>query len=1261
MPTESDILYLQRHPETAREFDRLWGEGTSSQYIQTQKPETTEEPEEKEGRGLFKDTALQVAGGLRDAIGETLDTFESVNEGLSKKTNLGGITFGKYADNGIIDIKSYEEFAEQDIPVLGQGQIDTSGDLHKTYNTYVPEVPDADTMVGAFVRPVSQFFSGYLGGGKLLKGANVLQKSTTGTKIAKSMVQGAFADFTVFDEHTERVSDLVESVDGLQNPVTEYLASDPNDSFAEGKFKLALEGLALGGAVETVFLGFRRMKNLNRAKNEGDETAFKEIDKAETKAIDDSINTPKPKKKTKKEQKAQRKKDALDDIDSKKSEANAQSSLDYIHEGFKEDYDRLDEVFDAWRRGDVNPATGQKWALKDILDKTFASGQWAKNGTNGNLLILNQLTDKLARNLKDTKRTNEEALILAVKLGKTPEVIQIHLNRLATEMADAEVKVLAGHIMQISMADALLTTGMRIKYGTATKEEFFKLYFQFEALSQSLDTIVSKSSRVLNVQKQRVEGSVDLSSDILASLSNIKREIDWIPTKEAEDLIIKRIQQLADGDTGRLNKFVSAVARLSGLTKGGAFINAINEAFVNFILSNPKTHLVNMTSNLIQMLVTPTEMMMGGVLKGDGRLVKEGIDTYVGVWKYMGDAFTVAYHSLKTGENYLDDVTKLDMDYKKAIKGKFGMVNLDKVGEGVRTPSRFLGAEDEFFKQMNYRAKMYARAMQLARAKYKTGAYKNTKEMAEDVEDMFAKSFDENGKIVNGVNTGRGLNDYALDYAQTNTFTKSLDDKIRFFDSKQNKYVKESRSKYGAKVQDFVNDAPILRQFIPFIRTPVNIMREVWKRTPLLNMAQREFREKLLKGTPSQQAMARGQFAMGSVICFSAYQLAFSGKITGGGHSNRQINQQQRDAGWKPYSFKIMDRYVPFERLDPWGMFFGIWGDFAEIKEELSEEEHDTAIYMAITYVMETSGMTNMDATEFMKQYTPTEESGFQAIAFDGLNAVAKNLTSKTYLKGLTDILDAVNGDNPNKFEALMKSKASGFVPNIIKNIIRDPHYREIRSIWDGFKSGIPFYNRDLEPKFRADGSIIDRANTYWEGLLNPVPFSKSKNLDDIVIQEFARLKEPFTPLDTTMGINGNVDLLEYTTKEAVKIGDIEIPKGATSHYAMNLLLKDGKLNYYGKNLTLKETLETIIKSDAYQNELTDKLEVRGDMTISGTKGEMLKKSIREFRDFAKREIKNSNAFTNENGGTLRKAFDIDKNIDKVNETQSGLEYLGLE
>ena len=66
----------------------------------------------------------------------------------------------------------------------------------------MPEVPDADTMVGAFVRPVAQFFTGYATGGKLLKGAGALQGVNTGTRITRGMVAGAIGDTIAFDAHT---------------------------------------------------------------------------------------------------------------------------------------------------------------------------------------------------------------------------------------------------------------------------------------------------------------------------------------------------------------------------------------------------------------------------------------------------------------------------------------------------------------------------------------------------------------------------------------------------------------------------------------------------------------------------------------------------------------------------------------------------------------------------------------------------------------------------------------------------------------------------------------------------------------------------------------------------------------------------------------------------------------------------------------------------------------------------------------------------
>ena len=51
------------------------------------------------------------------------------------------------------------------------------------------------------------------------------------------MTASAFADAVVFDEHMPRLSDLALEF-GFDNALTEYLASDPNDSFAEGNLKM---------------------------------------------------------------------------------------------------------------------------------------------------------------------------------------------------------------------------------------------------------------------------------------------------------------------------------------------------------------------------------------------------------------------------------------------------------------------------------------------------------------------------------------------------------------------------------------------------------------------------------------------------------------------------------------------------------------------------------------------------------------------------------------------------------------------------------------------------------------------------------------------------------------------------------------------------------------------------------------------------------------------------------------------------------------
>ena len=77
----------------------------------------------------------------------------------------------------------------------------------------------------------------------------------------------------------------------LNNPLFDYLSSDPDDTFYEARFKNALEGAGIGGSLEVIVRTFRYIKNINKSRNkekinkkqlEEDEKFLKDLD-------DDSI------------------------------------------------------------------------------------------------------------------------------------------------------------------------------------------------------------------------------------------------------------------------------------------------------------------------------------------------------------------------------------------------------------------------------------------------------------------------------------------------------------------------------------------------------------------------------------------------------------------------------------------------------------------------------------------------------------------------------------------------------------------------------------------------------------------------------------------------------------------------------------------------------------------------------------------------------------------------------------------------------------
>ena len=99
--------------------------------------------------------------------------------------------------------------------------------------------------------------------------------------------------------------------------------------------------------------------------------------------------------------------------------------------------------------------------------------------------------------------------------------------------------------------------------------------------------------------------------------------------------------------------------------------------------------------------------------------------------------------------------SKFDTSVTKEVPDYLG-------GAIVRTPSRFLNATDEFFKQINYRGKLKAQAVREAK---RLGLTKKT-DIKKYVDEYIKQGYDETGL--------RGVNEEALRYAEENTFTNEL-------------------------------------------------------------------------------------------------------------------------------------------------------------------------------------------------------------------------------------------------------------------------------------------------------------------------------------------------------------------------------------------------------------------------------------------------------------------------------------------------------
>jgi len=940
------------------------------------------------GRGIVE-APLQALGGISDAVTAMLPALGDFTQSIapfafSGLPGAGGLSLtdedGNFAPSFDINQEIGKAVASVKLPTTEKGE----------------------SVTGGAVRGISQFLTGFAAASKLIGGIK-----TTGQAVGAGM----FADFAAFDGHEQRLSDLVQSVPELENPVTEFLASDAEDSQIVGRLKNVVEGLG-GDAVFAGFLnGLRAVKEANRLRAE---TGGETFAQAAERAALDTLGADLP---------ALRGADTLtplvgdptkpaleirdidtgvpDDITAR---AATPEGLSRVEVGNR-------EVFINFAR--INSTEDIKGLIGDMADAFAGDIGEAARGVRSNEQTIKAAGDENAWSLISERRT-----------GQPMNAEQTFAVRSLWAASAESLSKLAQNATRAPNPENLFA--------------FRRAFALHSSIQKEVIAVRTETARALQQWAIPAGGAKENFRD-LESIIDVHGGAGV-----AEDMA-RRIALLAeDGNHGAIDY----MARKSAFS---TTMDAVFSYWINGLLSGPKTHMVNMMSNsgvvLLSVLERATAEGIGDFLQGSSRTQRgEAAAMLHGLIGSARDAFVNAGRSMRTGETGFG-VQKLEGPrvqaisseilgntsndtFNKIVNGSVTARAIDAIGTIISIPGRALGAEDEFFKTGNYRMEVHAQALRTASQEVEAGVIPRSQ-----FKERLAELTD---------NPPESVRIAAADFAAYNTFTRDPGEIVK-------------------RIMSMKGKVPFARYIVPFINTPANILKFTFERTPFAPLSAKYRSDIAAGGTRRDGALAR--VAVGSTIMLTASDLAMNGFITGSGPDDFREIQELRRTGWQPYSIKVGDRYFAYNRLDPVGTFLGIGADLSEYAMNSDEDPN----------------------------------SEYEEVAMQSVLAAGENMMEKTYLRGFSDLVGALN--DPQRFgPAYFERFAGSFVPSIVGEVTRqqDPYMKHATSIVQKLKSRLPGLSKDVPNRhdlwgrpisFRSGlGSAYDAISPIYSSEFKPEP-----------------------------------------------------------------------------------------------------------------------------------------------------------------------------
>lgn len=645
-------------------------------------------------------------------------------------------------------------------------------------------------------------------------------------------------------------------------------------------------------------------------------------------------------------------------------------------------------------RGESKPQV-----IKSLLDETVQKAKSEVNKLSSTLKGTSKEVGEIAPKVEQESAVNLERLNVSEQAKQ--KIVQI------SEQVKSELEVAKGKpLSHTEVVEAAKTSDILRKSTSreatkqseatllATRQHLAKLAEDNTLTPEFVSTLkivseeASRRGRELNALGIGADPNLgSIKTKVVKELLKIGIEIDNI-VKAAEGVDFNNARQVTDF----YRNFVKA--KLPELIDEYRYIN---------LLSSPKTHIVNTFTNMLQVSVLrPTTRLASGIVDTIGSkltgkeqqyYVSQVPAYYKGAFNALGDATSEALKVMRGQQQiYRPDLKAIPTGAKWL--------------RPFQVIPRLMEASDVFFRKLA---------------------------TAGEVESLMSK----------GVSEAKATKQAALT-AQELVFRKALDPSNKTGHGT----LLASIDKMTTAVYKLRN-VPGVKWFVPFVQTPMNILKQGIEYSPL-GIAT------LPKNANKVEQL--GKTLVGSTVFAGAGWLAMNDRTSWAVPTNEKEKDAFYAAGMQPYSIKVGDKWISYSRLGP--------------------VAYPIAMAAAIKYYTTDNPKAVGDDT--MKKITKV---------FAG---IAQFFSDQSYVQGIGDIVNVLQGDM-TAINRITTQIPQQLVPltslqRWIATMV-DPVYRKadssfsVEGMINNLKKGIPVLSKSLPAYETPEGEVEKRQYPYFNPL----------------------------------------------------------------------------------------------------------------------------------------------------------------------------------